>query len=486
MKKKFLSVFLVITICFSLLFSMTSCKENKDSNYYAEIVFNEENMTIDGKITVDFYNPYDFEIEALSFYLYGNAYRKNAKYSPVSVEKTYEAYGSNKDIGYIDIEKCYISGEEASFDIKGSDLNILEIKLDSFLKQGERIQAEIVFTEKIAKVKHNIGYTENYINLCNFLPVLCVYENGNPIECQYYSNGNPFYSNADNFKVSIKVPSEYTIASSGECINAQIGGNFTTYTFEAENARDFGCCLSKNFNVISGKINDVTLNYYYIEDQSPSNSFEIAANALRAFDTMFSKYPYKTLNIAETTILSNYFDCTSICLINSSLSSDERNDAIISAIASQWWKEIVGTNGIENSFITDGLSIYSTALFFKNNDKYGISKEDYIAKLERRYNTFIDIYKLTNKTPNTVVKRDLSTYSNSYEYYSINKCLMPIILDEVSKLCGEEDFLNTLKYIANDYAFQNISYVDFIDAFKTNCNVDVSMILDAYLNGKVK
>lgn len=485
MKKRIVIKAILIFILLTFLFSLSACKEKVKTTYTAEVVFNEENYSIDCELDIILHNEYDFAIDTLSFNLYGNAYRKDAKYSPISPEKTYEAYQGKIDHGYIDIKECSINEEKADFNISGDDLNILTIPLEKPLEANDVINVKIVFTEKLAKVKHDMGYNDKTVNFGNFLPILCVYENGKPIECNYYSKGDPTYIEASTYKVSIKVPSEYSVASSGECVNAVIGGKYSTFLYEQENTRRFAFALSKNYNVISSKIDDVVLTYYYIDDEDPSRTFEIISDALHTFNEMFCRYQYKTLVIAETFILNESSTYSAICFLKSDSLKDNKEETVINAIAKCWWGDIVGSNGLENGFSPDGISSFITGVFFEENDKYQLSQKEYIDNLNEKVKGYKKIYKLTNKIADLTIKRNLANFSNTYEYYIVNHCYAATVFDYVSTLCGKEDLMKTLKFITEKYKFKNITYPEFISAFKENCVIDVSEILDNLLTGNI-
>ena len=101
------------------------------------------------------------------------------------------------------------------------------------------------------------------MNLGNWFPVLCVYDNGAFYECEYYAIGDPFYSEVADFKVEMLVPSKMVVASIAKASSFDVRGDKTLYSYELKNARDFALVLSEKFSVISEKSGSVTVNYYY-------------------------------------------------------------------------------------------------------------------------------------------------------------------------------------------------------------------------------
>ena len=485
MKKKITAVF-IATILLISLFSFASCNETDKTKYSAEIVFDEENMSAKGYLKVEFVNTNEFEIDKLCFNVYGNAYRKGAKYSPIPAEKVYAAYDGKINYGYFDVESVAIGGEKVAFDISGEDKNLLVVPLDEPLSTGDKIDVEIEFAIKLAKVKHRLGYNDDTVNFGNFLPVLCVYENGEPIECPYYNIGDPFYSECADYFVAIKVPSEYTVAASGECVNTLSGGKFTTYTYSIENARTFAFSASKKFNVISSKSDGITVNYYYVKDDNPSKSYETATDALHTFIELFGEYPYKTFSVVETPFLFGGMEYPSIVFVSDSLEREDLTEAIVHETAHQWWYALVGTNEVKNAFLDEGLAQISTALFFDENAKYGKSRADFVKTLQNDLDTYKKVYAITGKTPDFTPKRALNEYSTTYEYTAVNYFYMPIVLNELCDMAGKDDFVAALRSFSKDNRFKNVTEKELSEAFKTCCKVPIGEVFDSLIEGKTR
>ncbi len=83
----------------------------------------------------------------------------------------------------------------------------------------------------------------------------------------YYNLGDPFYSNINNYQVTIKVPKDITVAASGNIISEKVKGNFKIYVIEGKLIRDFAWVASPKFHVEERKIEDVVVRLYAMEDR---------------------------------------------------------------------------------------------------------------------------------------------------------------------------------------------------------------------------
>ena len=188
------TVFLLISALLTAALPLIACEtEGGINSYKITVELNEETMTLSGGEEAYYYNDTDTSVRELKFNLYANAYREGAKFSPVSLQYEAIAYPNGKSYGNIEIENVSVSGEEAAYEIGGADKNVLIVTLPTEIFPSEGVTVEMEFTVKLANVNHRLGYSGDIINLGNFYPVLCAYDNGF-YECAYYPIGDPFYS----------------------------------------------------------------------------------------------------------------------------------------------------------------------------------------------------------------------------------------------------------------------------------------------------
>ena len=144
----------------------------------------------------------------------------------------------------------------------GADENILRAELASPVSPGEKSVITVGWRLTLANVDHRTGVAQHAVNLGNFYPVLCVYEDGAFYECEYYSDGDPFYSECADYSVTFTAPAGYTLAASGQIVSADADGANKIYEMRLENARDFAVVLSEEFSVAQCEAGGVQLMYY--------------------------------------------------------------------------------------------------------------------------------------------------------------------------------------------------------------------------------
>ncbi len=385
MRKIFISVFTVFFITAVLIFggcngcnACSSCRKDVEKSGY-DIYLELNGDEVKGSETVCFFNSTDNEINELKFNLFLNAFRKDALYSPISEQLSSLAYYNGKSYGYITVLGVYIDNEEAFFSITGNDENILSVPLKNGVFPEESVSVRIDFKAKLPNVIARTGINDKTVNLNNVFPILCAYDNGF-YECNYYSIGDPFFSENSSFTVRLKAEKDYVVVSSGKTLKKETDGDYCIYTFFNGNVRDFSIILSKDFDEVTETVNGVEINYYFYNDAYPKKSLDTAVKAIKTFSEIFGEYGYGFYNVVQTEFLSGGMEYPCLSMISDDLTDVERQEVIVHETAHQWWYNMVGNNEIEHGFLDEGLTEYSVVLFFERNTEYGVGRVDFIKK----------------------------------------------------------------------------------------------------------
>jgi len=289
MKKKILTIICAILLAMAFLPLLGGCasdldKASKDlSVYNIDASFDDETKTVSGVLNFEFKNTYGEPMDTLCFHLYGNSYRKDAKFPPVANYNILKAYPNGLSYGSMEVTGVKEKGADLDFNIGGEDEDILYVNFDKAIAKNETRTITIEFSVKLANVLHRLGYGDNTINLGNWYPVLCYMDGDQFITNPYYSNGDPFYSDVANYNVKIAVNKDYKMAFTGNLNKTTANGDNVTYNISAKTVRDFAMVLSKKFETVSQKYNNTTITYYYYDDDNPSLALEYAVNAVKTF-----------------------------------------------------------------------------------------------------------------------------------------------------------------------------------------------------------
>ena len=170
-------VCIVALVCGIVILDRSICETENPCHYKQQLFFNEKLSSLEGRQIVSFYNYTDNVLEKVCLHLYPNAFREGAKASVVSLANYEKAYLNGKSYGNIQIESVSDGENYLEYSVCGEDENILEICIGNELYPGDTFEFEVGFVVNLANINHRLGYGKNTINLCNYYPILCVYEN---------------------------------------------------------------------------------------------------------------------------------------------------------------------------------------------------------------------------------------------------------------------------------------------------------------------
>ncbi len=480
--KKIISLLLVVCAS-SAVISLSACAEKKSdvSAYDIIAIYDGENETVTGTVDFTYYNNTDNEISELKFNLFGNAFRQDALYAPVSEAYSAKAYYSGKSYGSMTVE----SVENCSaWKIGGEDENILSVTLISPVYPEQTANVTISYTLKLAKVNHRTGVTKNTVNLGNFYPVLCAYTDDGFAECNYYSSGDPFLSECADYSVTITMPLNYTAAASGKLENSTKTSDSKKCTYSLKRARDFALVLSDKFKVETGNVNGVDVNYYYYKDENPQTSLAVACESLEYFSGTFGSYEYPALSVVQTGFCYGGMEYPGLTMISDELDSDANNYTIVHENAHQWWYAMVGSDQLNCAWQDEGLAEYSSVMFFESHPDYKFTRAGLVGTATKSYRAYYSVYNQIFGEVNTSMTRNLKDFESDYEYANIAYNKGMIMFDTLRQSIGDDKFVSGLKKYFADNRNKIASQDDLFGCFISG-GVDLEGFFRSFVDGKI-
>ena len=480
--KRIMRLMVACFCCLNCFSCLTSCQKEGERGirYEINVEYSPENRTIAGSLKLTFCNQTDNALSLLKFQLYPNAYRQGALYKPVSSTYQNAAYYQGESYGEMVISS--VNGCK-NWEIEGEDENILCVYLERALYPGETLVLDVGFITKLATVAHRTGIAEKTVSFGNFFPILCGIKNGGFVENLYYAMGNPFYSECADYKISLTLPKEYVVVSSGSFLEESVLESKKAYTMSAANTRDFAMVISKDYEVARVEEDGTVLSYYYFEDETPLKTLEIIEESFCFYEEKFGDYPYESYSVAEAGLCLDGVDYPRLSILSNRLDGEGRTRAIVYETARQWWYAVVGSDQIENAWQSEGLAAYSSLLFFEEYEKYGITREGLLKEGLKEYRSYYDVYGSVLGRTDTRMTRHLSEFVNEYEYSCIARDKALIMFETLRKSVGDGKFSTSLKRYYADNRFRVALTGDLVGSFERT-GLDVAGFFESFLSGK--
>lgn len=252
----------------------------------------------------------------------------------------------------------------------------LQIYLPEPLPVGGQLQITLPFTGSVP-VDFGPGYgifnlSQEVLALSGWYPLLAVYDedgwNLDPVS----EIGDSVYSEMAWYSVELQAPETVVWATSGEASGVRVEDHRQFLRLNGGVARDFFLIGSPRFQVLSTNVADTTLAVYYLPglEQAAQTALEVATDSFRIFSEKFGPYPYRELDIVAAPMqYALGVEFPGIVLIALEL-YDQPQDAsfavtIAHELAHQWWYNAVGNDVFDEPWLDEGLTTYSSSLYYE-------------------------------------------------------------------------------------------------------------------------
>ncbi|WP_425446757.1 M1 family metallopeptidase [Dethiothermospora halolimnae] len=462
---------LIIILLSTMILGLNGVFANDEgtiTDYNIKVTYDESAKILNVAEKVKFTNNYDDALTELVLHLYPDSYNDYETMTKISNDSK-KGDLLREEIGDIKINKVLITGEEMSFT---EDNQILAIKLPKPLKPNESIELNIDFSVKIPNGRDRLGYYKNGISITNWYPIMSIYNcetntwDTNP----FHQIGESNYSNIANYNVTLEVPKDMKVSSTGITKSEEIKGDNKIINIEAEKVRDFVFMMNKDYKVISKEVDGININCYYVlhdgvknKDKDAEIMLEVVTDAVSFFNETIGKYPYKELDIAETYIRGGAMEYPQLLQMEAygNLPKDYKESsklpkALTSAVhevAHQWWYVAVGNNEFEESFMDESITVFTTAYYFEKN--YGKYHGDGVIM------GIIDglEYYPAQKTP---FSGSVDEFKNYMDYVFTIYMKGPSLFEKLRLDVGDEQLQEIFKQYYDKYLFKNSSIKEFL------------------------
>lgn len=430
------------------------------NKYIIRAEFFPDDKKVEMEQNIKFVNNTSKDLNKIYFHIYPNVF-KDINTTPFYQYELTNAYPNGFDPGYIEIEEIKIDGEKCRFIIFGKDNSILAVNLEAPLQAGKRANIYLKCSVKIPNCKGRFGYDTNTYNITNWYPIVAVHDDSGWNLDPYYKMGDPFYSDTSNYHVEFVTPEKYIPATTGKIIRQEEIDNKICYFIEANNVRDFAIIVSDQFKIEETKVDDIKVFSYYFNDKYKNEALEYAADSIKIFNEIFGQYPYEEYKVVACDFFVGGMEYPNLVMIDNEMyhyqTSDILEYIIAHETAHQWWYGIVGSDQIDEPWLDESLTEYSTILYYEN--KYGkeVSEKVFDTMIVGQYNSFTQ-----DINENQFINKKITQFDSDREYISLVYHKGAMNLKRFRESIGDEIFFTILKEYFNKYKFSNSTTEEFI------------------------
>jgi aminopeptidase N len=283
----------------------------------------------------------------------------------------------------------------------------------------------------------------------------------------------------------MKANKSFVVASTGNLQSGKEEGDYRISNYTATVVRDFAMVFSPDFQVKTLTVGDTTINYYFVKDAEPERSLETARLSLVFFSEKFGEYPYDVLNVVETCFLHGGMEYPQLVYISYKVEGERYLEVIVHEIAHQWWYAIVGNDQIKHGWLDEGLTEYSTTLFYEFHPEYNQTRQKRIGETLRNYLIYVDVYKSIRGDIDTSMNRPSHAFTTEFEYTYMTYVKGELMFDTLRTTIGDKAFFDALKLYYRENKFKTATPADLISAFERTSKAKLGGFFSSWLEGKI-
>ena len=360
------------TIFAILLFINSNGQAN---NYWQQKVNYKINATLDdsahavkGFITIEYINNSPDTLQKIILHLWPNAYQNDrTAFSEQLLENgnTDFYFSADTSRGYIAKLEFKIDQIDGIKTTSGKNPDIMEIALPDKLLPGNKTIIETPFYTKLPYVFSRSGHVGQTYQITQWYPKPAVYDKKGWHAMPYLDQGE-FYSEFGNYDVSISLPKNYKVASTGVLTDSITTNDTTTLRYSQNDVHDFAWFADKEFQIIkdslmlkSGKIIDAELYHYADSTGVWSKGMNYLKNAIRSKSEWIGEYPYSKVTVVEGR-LSDWggMEYPMVTIIEKANSANELQNLINHEVGHNWFYGILGSNERDFPWMDEGMNSY--------------------------------------------------------------------------------------------------------------------------------
>lgn len=304
-------------------------------HYDASLVLHPETRELAISLRIRHRNREDRPYADLLLRTWAGAYEL-AETSPAAQGEFYaQYYPDGFSAGGILLHDLLWQGEPVPHAFEDEARTMLRLSIPE-LAPGEAGELELRCVVRLPRSPGRLGVYGEAWRLGNVLPVLAPREDGRWMAQQDWPIGDPYVSEAANYRVRLSLPEGYQALSSAPLDS------------EALALRDFALVVTRGAANREQLVDGTRLIVRAQEDRDARQLMGMAVKAFRFLSGRYGPYPWPTLSLAEVTFPLGGVEHSGLTLVSDAYLRQGQADAVelvvVHELAHQWFHALVGSD----------------------------------------------------------------------------------------------------------------------------------------------
>ncbi len=385
--------------------------------------------------------------------------------------------------GQMNIKTVEVDGQPVQPELQANN-SALRVPLAQPLAPGSVADVRLTY-EAAVPAQTQQGYnifsaSENTIALAGFYPAIAVYdESGWNIEIPP-PYGDATYLDTSLYRVELTVPEDMVVAASGSLLKSTPNPDGAkTLLLVSGPMRDFYIAARTDFEVVSDTVDGTVVNSYYPPQLADGGKLALryAADSLRVYNQQFGPYPYAEFDVVATPTRAGGVEYPGIVVVSQRVYNDPGGFfqfATAHEVAHQWWYGLVGNDQVDDPWLDESLTNYSTTLYWEAVEGPASAKKI-------MEGLFLGPYEnAKSQGQDRAVLGRVTDFSEG-EYGAIVYGKGPLFFNALRQEVGEETYLKIMQTYLAEYRYKIAQPADLFEVIERVSGRNVEPLIQTWL-----
>lgn len=429
--------------------------------YDLEVTLDPERGTVSGSSRIEYTNNQAVPLPEIYLHLYPNA----AVFSQ-DVRRP----------GRLEITAVRVDKKSRPFVVEGT---LLKVMLGSTLESGEQVILDLNWELTVPDYPGRLGENDGIISLGNWYPVLAVYDEAGWHLDPYYDWGDPFYSEVGKYRVKLTLPKSYKAVATGNLrVRHLLPGCQKELVWDTSLVRDFALAVSSNFTALEQPLKGTLVRSVFPRGNTKGGRQVLTAGieAVDFFSRVFGPYPYDQFTLVATGFCQGGMEYPNIVFLAQQLYNQTDAELLdyitVHETAHQWWYGVVGNNQITEAWLDEGLTEFSTILFFEKVRGRGQNETRSLLNLYQVY---------CQANGDGKILRPVNEFPDELAYNALVYGKGCLLLLQLREEIGEQLMLKALQTYYQRFAYKTATSEDFVQVVNEISGRDLTGFFQRWL-----
>jgi len=519
-------------LAFSLFASTLAFNQTyfqQEVNYKIDVTLNDKDNTLSAFEEFEYINNSGTALDKIYIHIWPNAYKNTETalaHQLIDMNNNSMQFAEPDELGWIDSLNFKVDGQDAKWEYHPDHIDIAVLHLNSVLKPGEKMTVSTPFKVKIPSGDiSRLGHVGESFQITQWYPKPAVFDKNGWNEMPYLTQGE-FYSEYGSFDVSITLPKNYVVGSTGDCQTAEeldfmttkaaetakkledgsfanakkgFGGaddfpessaEMKTVRYTQSNVHDFAWFADKRFEILKGEVElphskrKVTTWAMFVPYHHSTWQFagEYLHDGVYYYSKWNGDYPYNNVTAVDGTISAGGgMEYPNVTVIGNAQSKEQLEVVIVHEVGHNWFYGQLGSNERTHAWMDEGLNTLNEVRYiqtkYPKNTRLSDMMMGFADKVHLEHLSHHDMNDITyNMTAEFGIDQPIELHSAHYtptNYGAIVYAKTGLVFTYLKDYLGDEDFDKAMSAYYDEWEFKHPQPEDLKAALEKSSGKDL-------------